>query len=207
MFFRKYKWIYLVFLVVLVFFGASIKSKPTKVIAQQPTGSIPTVTGTPKGVTAKIKPGSTSDSVNVRTGPSVLYPEVGIILTGSEVSVIGKSAGGDWLVIQYPGVAGGIGWVFANMFQVSPGEIPIVESPPSPVPITTVTLDQTMAAQFITTPEATRLPTFTAPPPLVIPTYEVSTGQVLGGLPIGMIIIILAVLSGLVGLFTYFQSR
>lgn len=205
--FRKYRWFFITLISLVFIISAFLVTQPNHVVAQQPTGSIPTVTGTPKGVTARLKIGLTENSVNVRSGPSVLYPQIGIVLLGAEVPVVGKSAGGDWLVIEYPGVPGSIGWVWAFHMDVSPGELAVIESPPSPVPITTVTIDPTMAAQFITTPEPTRLPTFTAPPPLSIPTYESSTGQELGGIPIGLVIIILAVLGILIGSFSYFQAR
>lgn len=175
--------------------------------AQQPTGSIPTVTGTPKGPTAKVRIGLSEDRVNVRSGPSIFYPLIGVILLGAEVPVIGRSAGGDWIVVEYPGVPGGKGWVWALYMDVSPGELAIVESPPTPAPVTTVTINPTMAAQFITTPISTRMPTFTAPAPLVIPTYETDSSQLLGGIPVGLIIIILAGLGILIGLFSYFQIR
>jgi uncharacterized protein YraI len=175
--------------------------------AQQPTGSIPTVTGTPKGVTAKVRIGLTEDRVKVRAGPSVLYPQIGVVLLGAEVPVIGRSSGGDWLVIEYPGAQGGKGWVWSLYMDVSPGELAVIENPPTPVPITTITIDPTMAAQFITTPRATRLPTFTEPAPLQIPTFETNTGQVLGGIPVGLIIVFLSVLGLLFGLISYFQSR
>lgn len=186
----------------------SVLSMPEiSVQAQQPTGSIPTVTGTPKGPTAKIKIGITEDRVNVRSGPSVLYPLIGVILLGAEVPVVGRSAGGDWLVVEYPGVQGGIGWVWANYMDVSAGELVVIENPPSPEPQTTITIDPTMAAQFVTTPIATRLPTFTEPAPLQIPTYSSSTGQSIGGIPIGLVIIVLAGMGILLGLFTLLQSR
>jgi hypothetical protein len=205
--FRRIRWIILSFTVVMLLSLLLIVSSPANVIAQQPTGSIPTVTGTPKGVTAKVKIGLTEDRVNVRSGPSVLYPQIGVILLGAEVPVVGRSAGGDWLVVEYPGTQGGIGWVWALYMDVSPGELAVIENPPSPVPITTITIDPTMAAQFITTPLATRLPTFTEPAPLSIPTFEASTGQILAGIPIGLIIVLLTVLGILLGLFSYFQSR
>ncbi|HOV05631.1 MAG TPA: SH3 domain-containing protein [Anaerolineaceae bacterium] len=204
---RKPFWIQFAIIIVICMICSTLLSIPAEVYAQQPTGSIPTVTGTPKGITATVKIGLTEDRVKVRAGPNVLYPQIGIILLGAEVPVVGKSIGGDWIVIEYPGVPGGIGWVWANYMDVTPGELPVIESPPSPEPVTTITIDPTMAAQFITTPQATRLPTFTAPPPLNIPTYETSTGQVLGNIPIGLVIITLAVLGALVGLFSYFQAR
>jgi len=181
--------------------------KMSEVSAQQPTGSIPTVTGTPQGPIATIKIGLTEDRVNVRSGPSVLYPLIGVILLGAEVPVVGRSAGGDWLVVEYPGVAGGIGWVWANYMTVTGGELAVIENPPAPEPQTTITIDPTMAAQFVTTPLATRLPTFTEPAPLVIPTYSSATGQTIGGIPIGLVIIVLAGLGILIGLFALLQSR
>ena len=121
-------------------------------IAQQPTGTVPTVTGTPRGPIGTIKVGLTEDRVNVRSGPSVLYPEIGIILVGAEVPVIGRSAGGDWLVIEYPGVPGGKGWVWALYFDVTPGELPVIENPPTPEPATTSTIDPTMADNLLQHP-------------------------------------------------------
>ncbi len=207
MFFRNIRWFGLLIVALLLVISSYALTNFSTVSAQQPTGSIPTVTGTPKGPTATIRIGLTEDRVKVRSGPSVLYPQIGVILLGAEVPVVGKSAGGDWLVVEYPGVPGGIGWVWALYMNVTPGELAVIESPPLPEPIVTVTIDPTMAAQFITTPIATRLPTFTEPAPLTIPTYETSTGQTLGGIPIGLIIIILAGAGILIALFSYFQVR
>lgn len=205
--FNRYRWILLAVAIIGILFALFEITATEYVLAQQPTGSIPTVTGTPKGVTAKVKIGLTEDRVNVRAGPSVLYPQVGVILLGAEVPVVGRSAGGDWLVVEYPGAQGGLGWVWSLYMDVTPGELAVIENPPSPVPITTITIDPTMAAQFITTPRATRLPTYTEPAPLQIPTFETSTGQILAGIPIGLIIVLLSIIGILLGLFSYFQSR
>ncbi len=197
----------ILFLCSLLFVFANINGSISYVRAQQPTGSIPTVTGTPKGPMASVKIGLTEDHVNVRTGPSTLYDAVGLIYIGSSVPVLGKSIGGDWLLVEYPGVPGGTGWVWALYMDVTPGEIPIVEMPPSPEPKATYTIDPTMASQFITTPLATRLPTFTPPPALAIATYESSSPQQFAGIPVGLIIIVLLGLGIIISLFTYFQSR
>ncbi len=197
----------ILFLCSLLFIFANINGSISYVRAQQPTGSIPTVTGTPKGPMASVKIGLTEDHVNVRTGPSTLYDAVGLIYIGSSVPVLGKSIGGDWLLVEYPGVPGGTGWVWALYMDVTPGEIPIVEMPPSPEPKATYTIDPTMASQFITTPLATRLPTFTPPPALAIATYESSSPQQFAGIPVGLIIIVLLGLGIIISLFTYFQSR
>ena len=177
------------------------------VFAQQPTGSVPTVTGTPKGPMASIRYGFTEPFVNVRSGPSTLYDAIGIIYMGDQVPVKGKSIGGDWLLIEYYGVESSSGWVWALYMDVTPGEIPLVEMPPSPQPKVTFTIDPTMASQFITTPLSTKLPTYTPPSPLVIPTFETMDTQKFAGIPVGFIIIILLGTGILIALFSYFQSR
>jgi hypothetical protein len=204
---KKIRWYALLITLVIVLFLSYTLPGTKNVQAQQPTGSIPTVTGTPSGPMASLRAGLTEDFVKVRSGPSTLYPEVGMLLLGSSVPVKGKSPGGDWLLIAYPGVQGGTGWVWALYMDITPGEIPIAEVPPPPQPKTTVTIDPTMAAQFITTPLATKLPTFTPPAPLVIPTFSTSTSQAFVGIPVGLIIIALLGLGGVIGIFSYFQSR
>ena len=65
-----------------------------------------------------------------------------------------------------------------------------------------------MAAEFIVTPIPTRLPTYTAPAPITIPTYgDPSSAQTFAGIPVGLIIIVLAGLGIVVGVVTIFQNR
>ncbi len=188
----------------LIFISYTI-NKPISVQAQQPTGVIPTVTGLPTGPTGTIKVGLV-DHVAVRSGPSTLCDTIGVILPGMTVEVAGQTIAGDWLLIKYPGVSGGEGWVWALYIDVKGGELPVVELPPTPTPKVTTTIDPTMAAQFVITPENTKLPTFTAPPPLTIPTY--STGVIGNGrIPVGLVILILAGLGILIGLISMIQSR
>lgn len=178
---------------------------PILVQAQQPTGSIATVTSLPGGPMASVKVGY-GESVKVRNGPSTLYDQIGVILPGATVEVLGKTVSGDWLLINYPGVNGGQGWVWALYMDVEPGELPIMEIPPTPTPKITATIDPTMAAQFVISPEATRLPTFTQPAPLAVPTF--STGTIGSGhIPVGLIILILAGLGSLIGMISFIQTR
>lgn len=170
--------------------------------AQIPTVSIPTVTGTPLGTVVTVRKDIDQDQINVRAGPSTNYDVVGVLIIGQVVPALGRTAGGDWVQIEYPGVQGGIAWVYSPLVDVS-GNLPIVEPPPTPTPQTTPTIDPTLAAQFIVEIPPTRLPTFTAPPPLVIPTYEVQESVIEGmNLPMGFVIIGL----GVMGLFGAFLS-
>lgn len=164
---------------------------------QQPTVSIPTVTSSPIGPVIVVN--GDQDQINVRTGPGVNYPAIGILTARQQVPALGRSPGGDWVQIIYAGAPSGIAWVYAYLVTVL-GNLPIVESPPTPTPLVTPTIDPTLVAQYIIELAPTRLPTFTPPPPLVIPTYApVTTGRGSAGIPMGFLIVGLSVL-GLFGL-------
>jgi len=172
---------------------------------QQPTVAIPTVTGTPKGPIAIVY-SDPEDQINVRSGPDIFYPKVGVLINRQEVPALARTEGGTWVKIVYPGVQEGVAWVYAPYVRVT-GELPIVPKPPTPTPETTPTIDPTLAAQFISEIPPTRKPTFTPPPPLIVPTYaagEISSGT--GGLPSGFIILGL-VSVGIFGLIVSFLRR
>jgi len=178
-----------------------------EMVAQQPTISIPTVTGTPEGVTATVLLDQ-EDPVNIRSGPGVFFDKIGILQHGQSVTVAGRSAGGDWVMIDYPGTPGSFGWVYSPVVYISPGELPIIEPPSTPTPEMTLTINPTLAAQFITTPQKTRMPTYTPGEPLVIPTYsDTYITSFLGGIPMGLLIIVLAGIGGLLALFSFIRSR
>jgi hypothetical protein len=97
------------------------------------------------------------------------------LIAGQQASAIGRSPGGDWIQIIYPGVPGNVAWVYSHYVVLPPGQsmLPIVEPPPTTTPRITPTIDPTLAAQFnlggvISTP----LPTFTAAAPIIQPTFE-----------------------------------
>lgn len=120
-----------------------------------------------------------SDPINVRGGPStVYYPIVGRLFPGDTAVALGTSPGREWVQIAYSGAPGGTGWVYAIYVTVTGGELLVVEAPSTPTAEVTSTIDPTLAAAFNFQPTATRLPTFTPPPPLTVPQFtEVSTPQ------------------------------
>jgi hypothetical protein len=131
---------------------------------------VATVTGTPEGPQILVP-----DQVNVRLCPSTDCDLVGVLIAGQQASAIGRSPGGDWIQIIYPGVPGNVAWVYSHYVVLPPGQsmLPIVEPPPTTTPRITPTIDPTLAAQFnlggvISTP----LPTFTAAAPIIQPTFE-----------------------------------
>ena len=177
------------------------------IMNQQNNAAIPTVTGTPEGVMATVLLDQ-ENPVNVRSGPGVFFDKVGVLLPGQKVSVSGRSAGGDWVRVDYPGAPGNYGWVYSPVVYISPGELPIIEPPSTPTPEVTQTINPTLAAQFITTPNPTRMPTYTPGDPLVVPTYtDAYQASLLGGIPMGLVIIIMAGFGGLLALYSFIRSR
>ena len=117
---------------------AWLNPAPVPVLAQQPTDSIPTVTGTPSGPTIQVD--SSLQTISVYAGPgSFDYPAVGVLLGNEIAPAIGRARGReDWIQIYYPGVDGSVGWIWALQVRLSPGaQLPLVELPPTPTPFAT----------------------------------------------------------------------
>ncbi len=175
--------------------------------AQQPTVAIPTVTGTPTGPIAVVY-SDPEEQINVRSGPGTDYPRVGVLLNRQEVPALGRTAAGDWVQIIYPGVDEGVAWVYSPLVRILGGDLPIAEPPPTPTPRVTPTIDPTLASQFVVQAAATRMPTLTPPAPLVIPTFTVETTSTgTGGVPIGFVIIGLAVFGVFGFLLSFLRQR
>jgi hypothetical protein len=172
-------------------------------LIQLPTGSIPTVTGTPVGALAVVLDNE-QGFVNVRAGPStVAYDTVGVLVVGQQVPALGRSPGGDWVEVAYPGVPGGVAWVWSDLVEVK-GSLPVLEPPPTSTPLVTATIDPTLAAEFLVEVPPTRLPTFTEPPPVSIPTFPPQAPTTTPSrVPMGLIIIGMSVV-GLFGMLISF---
>lgn len=159
-------------------------------LAQQPATTAVTATPTNPGPMLTVHPGG-EPQINVRAGPGRSYNTVGSLVVGQWVPALGRTPGGDWIEIVYQAAPGGVAWVYSYLTDVT-GELPIVEPPPTPTPRTTPTIDPTLAAQFVVEIPPTRLPTFTPPPSMVIPTFPPEMPmRGSGGTPIGLVIIIL----------------
>ncbi len=182
----------LTLLVLFLLYGILPAPALTVVSAQQPT----TVPSSGMFITVVTE----EPQINVRMGPSSsVYPIVGILPTGSTAPALGRSQGGDWIQIEFPGAPDNLGWVYSPLVQVSPGILQIVAPPPTPMQPATSTVDATLAAQFNIAPTATRLPTFTPPAPVTPPAYTVPpTGTSEDSVPLAVIILAFAIL-GLIG--------
>lgn len=178
------------------------------VFAQQPTGSVPTVTGTPEGPRIKVDPGS--DFIYVYAGPgSFDYPAIGILLANETAPALGRARDKlDWIQIYYPGVPGAIGWVYGLYVGLSPGaNLPIVNVPPTPTPISTPTINPTLEAAFIGQQTPTRLPTFTPPPPLELPSFNEPDTNAISRLPAGLLIVSLGLFGFFGAVISYLRGR
>ena len=185
---------------ILVALGCSLFAaapvSPGSWVLQQADTPVPTVTGTPEGPMIIVP-----DQVNVRLCPNVECDLVGVLIAGQRAPAIGRSPGGEWIQIVYPGVPGDVAWVYSPYVVLESGQamLPIIEPPPTPTPRITPTIDPTLAAQFnLGNAIATRLPTFTPAPPVIQPTFEAYASNGEAGFP-PMIVIIGLLIVGLFG--------
>jgi hypothetical protein len=180
--FKVGTWIFFIFgLATIIFLGSTgnpVAAQQSDTATPLPTITVTVAAGMPYITVIYIEP------INVRTGPSSFdYPVVGILPVGGTAAAVGRSPAGEWIEIEFPEAPRGTAWVYAANVSVSPPNtlLPVVEIPPTPVPFATNTLNPTFVAAFVIVPTSTRLPTFTAPPPLAIPTYQnavsVSSGR------------------------------
>lgn len=176
--------------VIAVMLIVSLAGTANPVAGQFPTLEMATVTGTPRGLWVRAI-GQPESPLNVRSGPSATSTQVGVFLVGQEATAFGYY--GSYVQIEYAGAPGNRGWVLLDRVEVFGGTLPMMQAPPTETPSITKTIDPTLAAQFIITAQPSRLPTFTEPPALLIPTYQAETGgTATGGIPIGYVIITLA---------------
>jgi hypothetical protein len=180
----------------------------TAVLAQQPTGSVPTVTGTPEG--AMITVDQSIPVIKVHAGPSSFdYPAIGVLLANEKAPAIGRARDReDWIMISYPGVPGSTGWVYGLYVSLSPGSrLELVDIPPTPTPISTPTINPTLEAAFIGQQTPTRLPTFTPPPPLDQPSFTEAPSASPIGIPTGLLILSLGLFGFFGAVISYLRGR
>lgn len=194
-----------VFIVMMIIAG-QFTSQNT-VNAQQPTGSVPTVTGTLSGPVVTVY--ADLDQVEVYAGPSTyLYPAVGVLLAGQSVPALGRGRDADWIQVFYPGIPGSNAWVYAPYVRISPGaRLQTVEAPPTPTPFSTPTIDPTLAAAFIAPETPTRLPTYTPPAQIIVPTFVEDAGDQTNRIPIGLLIFSLGFIGMLGVLISFLRGR
>ncbi|MEK6751494.1 MAG: hypothetical protein AABZ00_04440 [Chloroflexota bacterium] len=176
--------------------------------AQQPTGSIPTVTGTPSGMIVVVN--QDIETVLVYSGPSsYLYSAIGVLLKGQEVPAFGISEDRNWIQVSYPGVPGSVAWVYGPYVTIKKlGNLPVLEAPSTSTPTQALTpaINQTLVAAFVTPVTPTRLPTFTQPAPLVVATFLVDESTI-NRVPLGLLIFGLGFIGGFGALISFLRGQ
>jgi uncharacterized protein YraI len=205
-----YRWLKVVLLGLMIAVLALLTlNAPSRSIAnaQQPTGSVPTVTGTISGPSVTVY--ADLVQIEVYAGPSTyLYPAVGVLLAGQSVPALGRGRDADWIQVFYPGVPGSSAWVYAPYVRISPGaRLQTVEAPPTPTPFSTPTIDPTLAAAFIAPETPARLPTFTPPAQIIIPTFVEDESNQANRIPIGLLIFSLGFIGALGVLISFLRGR
>jgi hypothetical protein len=198
----KRSWFHLaIFSILTILFSnwTFFASAPNVVLAQQPTN-------VPSGMFVTVI--TEEPQINVRMGPSSsIYPIVGVMLRGETAPALGRSQGGDWIQIEFPGAPNNKGWVYSPLVRVSSGILQIAEPPPTPLQPPTPTIDPTLAAQFNVIPTSTRLPTFTPPPSLNTPSFtQTSSTNSFVSVPLAAVILAFVVL-GIIGFLLSLVSR
>ena len=204
------KFVFIAFFI-LMFLGMALAfHSPLKspVLAQQPTGSVPTVTGTPQGAIVALYLDRAME--DVYSGPNdTLYPRVGVLLAGQEMPAYGISENEDWIQIYYPGVPNSVAWVYAPFVRVVKlGPLPKLDTPPTPTPASTPIIDinPTLIAAFVTPVISTRLPTFTPPAPLIDVSFADNTSAA-NRIPMGLLIFGLGFIGALGALISFLRGR
>ncbi len=116
------------------------------VVVSTPTRPIPTRTETPEP-TESVSPTQTSmptstrvvpylvalTNLNVRTGPGIGYPAIGVLKRGHKAVVTGKNANSSWWQIEFPPGTEGRGWVSALYATAkNVGDVKVTQAPPMP---------------------------------------------------------------------------
>lgn len=128
---------------VMVFdlFGASEEQAPTATSAAStqppaPNPTIPPPTVVPPPPAPDSPFGTSTDYLNIRSGPSTDYPIYGVANPGASSEIVGKSADNGWWAVKIPTNLSpdGIGWASAD-FVVVTGDttnVPVIQAPPPP---------------------------------------------------------------------------
>ena len=147
------------------------------------------------------------EQVNARSGPGTDYDLIGVLIANQAAPALGRSPGGTWIKIHYPGGPDNTAWVFADLVRlngVTREQLPTVQAPPTPTLPPTATSAVILTAGVSSAASPTRRPTFTPPPPYVEPTALPTEGPVeRAGFPPALLIIGLLTL-GVLGLFGSF---
>ncbi len=132
----------------------------------QPTDTPLPATPTPMPPTAVV----VKNSVNVRSGPGVIYDVIGVARQDERYLITGQFPPGDWLQIDYNGK---VGWIYRALVNIEgdAGQIPpITDIPPTPTFTPSPTPTDTPTPTLTPSPIPTQADDTPSPPTPVPPT-------------------------------------
>jgi uncharacterized protein YraI len=90
--------------------------------------------------------------LRVRSGPGSDYPIVARLSNGQKVTLLGRNAAGNWLLVALPGQTGPYGWVSASYLTTSAqiAELPVSSVAPAPAPTATAAPAASASSQAVT---------------------------------------------------------
>lgn len=75
-----------------------------------------------------------AQGLNIRSGPGVNFPVLGVARNGDEGEIVGRSADSRWWAVALPTAPDSIGWASVDFVIASNVEnVPVIASPPPPV--------------------------------------------------------------------------
>jgi len=85
---------------------------------QDPTPGVSAATSAPSAPVSGVT-GTVLGEINIRYGPGVEYPRLGVARAGNVLTIIGTHTQLPWVRIAYPASPTGEGWVAADLLQIS----------------------------------------------------------------------------------------
>ncbi len=100
--------------------GVTVVPSPTLILGTPNPGVTGTSASTPLPITIT-NPGT--GSINLHSSPSLTSSVIGKLDVGAAATAIGKSADGDWLLIQIPKQTGKTAWLYTSLINFYNGDI------------------------------------------------------------------------------------
>ena len=116
--------------------AAPTATLPATALPPAANPTIPPPTIVPPPPESNVPTGTSTDYLNIRSGPSTEYPIYGVANPGATSEIVGKSADNAWWAVKIPTSLSpdGIGWASADYVTVTgdTANLPVIQAPPPP---------------------------------------------------------------------------
>lgn len=108
--------------------------------------------------------GTAQDEINIRYGPSVDYPRIGVGEAGEQFEITGRHSQFPWIQIRYPAAPNGFGWVANDLLQIqgSLNSVALITQTSFNLPTLTATPSVVLASNLLQTSTVVISPAFQA---------------------------------------------